>query len=398
MDASLSHNAKVFILSYNKDDRIVPKRYLDHCELIEVDTNNELAMLKELKTLNSQISINAIIPGFEYYVPSSARLSAHFGLKGLPPETVDAMHYKHLMRYQLAKNNVRMPWFFVITSLSDIQKYKDVICFPCVIKPSHLAGSLYIIKVNNIEELESNLTRLFDDLFQDLGQKMCGDILIEEYISGKEFSIEGYVDNERINFVSITDKYLSDEPHFIEIGHIVRADITSEVEKDLLDYTRSVIKALNISVGPFHCEIRLSKKGPVLIEIAARLVGDCISELIELATGISLAELMITGYLGHPLKTAALSQPKQFSGVKFIYEKDKSGSIFSSIDGMEEVSKISGFHRFGLLIKPGNVICPFTDYRARIAELIFTGSTHEEVKTKLAFAESIIKVKSVGRT
>ncbi|MBV9576391.1 MAG: ATP-grasp domain-containing protein, partial [Gammaproteobacteria bacterium] len=262
------------------------------------------------------------------------------------------------------------------------------------IKPSHLAGSLHITKAHSMEELEKTVSHLLNDNFLDLGHKMSGDVLIEEYIDGKEYSVEGYIDHDgKINFVSITDKFLGESPYFVEIGHIVKAQISPEIENQLFKYTCSIIRALNITLGVFHCEMRLSSRGPLLIEIAARLVGDNISELIQIATGISLAEKMVKSYLRQPLQSKSLSQFKQYAGIQFIYEKKLTNKIFSHVEGVKKLSKLSGFYHFNLLMKPGEKIFPFTDYRSRIAEVIFTGATYEEVKVKLTMANKLLTVK-----
>src|SRR3990167_1926083 len=101
INASLNLQHKVYVLTKNSDDRMIARHHLNGCEVIQIDTNDELAVKKELENLNSQISIDAILRGFEYYVPCSARLNAHFGLSGLPVKTADAFHFKHKMRQHL---------------------------------------------------------------------------------------------------------------------------------------------------------------------------------------------------------------------------------------------------------------------------------------------------------
>lgn len=236
-------------------------------------------------------------------------------------------------------------------------------------------------------------SKLFNDDFEDLGKSMTGEVLIEEYLAGRELSVEGYVSNGKINFVSVTDKFLGPEPNFVEIGHIVAANTITDVKKNLLNYASSVISALNISLGPFHCEIRLTEEGPVLIEIAARLPGDNISELIELVTGVSLAKKMVKGYLGTPIQDHIQSSPIQYAGVRFIYADTLAGSFFSHLEGVEMLSKMPGFQRFKALMQSGTHIPPVTDYRARIAEVIFTGATYQEVKNRLALANNLVQVK-----
>ncbi len=394
IDASLKLNHNVFLMTHNKDDRIIPQKYLDCCEIIEVDTNDEKALEIKLKSLVSKTKIDAIVPGFEYYVPSSARLNSIFNLKGLTPATADAMHYKDKMRQHLKLNGIKMPGFIVIKSINDLRKNFKKIKFPCVMKPTHLAGSLYITKIHSIEELEQQYLKLINDDYLDMGHSMQGNIIIEDYIAGKEYSVEGYINQNKINFISITDKFLSPEPNFIEIGHITKACINSTEERILLEYTTAIINALKINLGPFHCELRLSADGPVLIEIASRLVGDNISEIIEIATNVSLAEKMIKSYLGMPLNNKKHLNFNCYAGVKFLY--GRSGEYLDRVSGVESIKKMDGFQRYDLLTKPGNIIFPFTDFRSRVAEIVFSGSSYNEVKYKLENADRALNIETLG--
>jgi hypothetical protein len=129
--------------------------------------------------------------------------------------------------------------------------------------------------------------------------------LLEAYVDGPEFSVEGYVTGGQVHFVSVTEKLLSAEPYFVELGHIVQANLSESTIHAIKCYTTRVVNALGVNLGPVHCEIRLGQKGPVVMELAARLAGDRICDLIDLALGVSLPRIMIETYLSiircHPL-------------------------------------------------------------------------------------------------
>ena len=157
-----------------------------------------------------------------------------------------------------------------------------------------------------------------------------------------------------------------------------------------MDYTASVVHALNLNIGPFHCEMRLTDKGPVLIEIGARLVGDNISEIIELSTGVSLAEKMVQGYLGESITDYHFDDYRCHSGVRFLYGKE--GAQFNGFTGLNEVTNMPGFVRFSPLMEIGSVIPAFTDFRARIGEVVFVAETQEEVRESLDCAVRLLQL------
>ena len=57
---------------------------------------------------------------------------------------------------------------------------------------------------------------------------------------------------------------------------------------------------------------------------------------------------------------------------------------------------MDGFQRYDLLTKPGNIIFPFTDFRSRVAEIVFSGSSYNEVKYKLENADRALNIETLG--
>src|SRR5207249_7492479 len=106
-----------------------------------------------------------------------------------------------------------------------------------------------------------------------------GGVLIEEYVEGPEYSVEGFMDGGSVRVACITSKFLGPEPHFVEAGHVVPGSISEPERRRVVAYVGRVVAALRLDRGPFHAELRCTPHGPLLIEIAARLGGDRIPDL-----------------------------------------------------------------------------------------------------------------------
>ncbi|MGH2413965.1 MAG: ATP-grasp domain-containing protein, partial [Microcystaceae cyanobacterium] len=213
---------KVIVLTSNTDERIVRQEFLQAADVVEfVDTNNQQETLQKAIEVNEKFRIDGVLPGFEFYVPLAAKISAKLGLKGLNPESAENVRFKHLMRKVLEQENLRIPRFRVARSEDELLSAIDYVKFPCVIKPVDGAGSRNIKKVNNEQELQAAYKVIENTEFIGFGYKGIKEVLIEEYIAGNEYSIEGFVENGKPKFLSITEKLLSPEPHFVEVGHIV---------------------------------------------------------------------------------------------------------------------------------------------------------------------------------
>ncbi|TAK71993.1 MAG: ATP-grasp domain-containing protein [Gammaproteobacteria bacterium] len=378
----------VFILTANQDERIIPTSYQKFIfKSVIVDTNNFLAMQEATVELHKKYPLSAIIPGFEIFVAHAARLSCLVGVPGISVETGDALRNKAKMRDALLKNDVRSPNHFLLEEKKDIVKIAEQLKFPCVIKPIDQSGSVHVSKVCNLNELIYAYDALCRDEWTEMGKGVGKVAIVEEYIDGEEFSIEGYVDQHGANIIAITKKFLSQEPFFVEMGHIVQANINEIMRAEIESYVKKVIEALRISLGVFHCEIRVDQQGPILMEIAGRLAGDRICNLILLSSGINLYQIMLQSYLGQSIYLDDIAL-KQYAGIRFfaLNEQDK----YYHIKGITELQNMSGFQEFKILVGPGQQVPPLRDFTGRVAFCIFTACSYDILQSLLNNAQKNI--------
>ena len=287
------------VVTYNKNDRIVLPEYLNiAADVIEVDTIDPAALYEAVRNYARHHRVVGVVPGFEYHVALAARLSHALGLRGLDPQIVDSLRHKDKMRDELSARGVACPRYLTVSDRSMLDQIAEKVGFPCVIKPVNGSGSLHVTKVYNQAELEVAYDRMCLDDALDMGLRISHTAIVEAYVAGAEFSVEGYVQDGRVHFLSVTEKMLCEEPHFAEIGHIVNACLSLVDRAAIYHYTESVVRALRIGLGPFHCELRVCAGQPIVMEIAARLPGDSIVELIHESMGVNLAEVMVRSYVG----------------------------------------------------------------------------------------------------
>jgi biotin carboxylase len=382
---------KVIVLSHDAGDRRVPAPVLRLASrLVVVDTNDDQAVMRAAVELHRREPLSAVLPGFEYYVPLAARLSALLGLPGLPPDTVDALRYKDRMRAALRERGIRSPRSAIATGPGQLPAAAAAVGFPCVLKPPDLSGSLHVAKAESLAELQSAYAAMTTDLVADFGRRPSSRVLLEEYVAGPELSVEGIVQDGDVHFVSITEKLLGPEPYFLEVGHIVQAQLPPAAVQAIRSYTEEVVRALGITLGPFHAELRLTGQGPVLIEIAARLPGDHICDLILRARGVDLRRSMIAAYLGQAVPVpASLTDPvRGYAGIHFFTREDL--DRYDRVEGIEALRREPGFEELELLIPPGESIPRPTSFRSRIAYAIFTAPTYEMLKRRLARADRTV--------
>lgn len=183
---------------------------------------------------------------------------------------------KYTMREQMRKCGVSIPAYQAIKSKND----RITIPFPIIVKPADSGGSRGVTLVKNQNELEKALDRAFD-------WSPNQTVMIEQYIEGREFSIESISCKGRHYILQITDKVTTEAPFFVELAHHQPADLTETQQKAIKDLTLKMLDALKIENSAGHTEVKMDSNGiPYVIEMGPRMGGDYISsDLVKLSTG-----------------------------------------------------------------------------------------------------------------
>lgn len=378
----------VFVFSANQDERIIPETYLKYIdELIVVDTNSFQSLSRALHKLHNSHPLSAIIPGFEIFVSHAARLAALINLPGISLETCECFRNKFKLRDILSKNGIKTPRYFQIISEADLDNAAAFVEFPCIIKPIDQSGSMHVSRVDDIYEMKNAYNKMCIDTWTEMGKGIGTVALVEEYISGSEYSIEGFVDSKGPQILAITEKLVEGYPYFVEMGHIVEPPINSRLRKKIQCYIETIITILQMNVGVFHAEIKLENNEPKLIEIAGRLAGDKICDLILLALGVNLYQIMIEVHLGQVIDLNINSN--KYAGIRYFAPSEDMNS-YIKINNIDKISMLPGFRDFKILINSGQPVPLLQNFTGRAAYTIFTASTYEDLKYNLDKAESLI--------
>lgn len=207
------------------------------------------------------------------------------GLTCNPPEIIEQCTNKYAMRKCFQDAGIPSPKFTKTDCVNDAVREMG---FPLIVKPTDRSGSRSITKVYEEKELQPAIDRAVGDSFENMA-------IVEEYITGDEYSMETISYQGKHHFLTITKKYTTGEPNFIETGHVQPADLSPEVTENVKKMIFSALDALGVLNGAGHAEFRVDEKGNVrIIEIGARMGGDCIgSDLVQLSTGYDFVKMVI---------------------------------------------------------------------------------------------------------
>ena len=343
----------------------------------------------------STMDEDAVLAAAEDYQPDGIMtLATDMPMRGVA-KTSDKLHL-HSINYETAvkatdkydmikafkEHDVPSPWFFVVDTLEELKAHEQDVTFPCIIKPTDNAGSHGVAKVYSFQELLDNYEYAH----------FCsrhGKVIIEEYLDGPEVSVEVMVVNGVVNILQITDKITTEAPHFVEMGHTQPSRLPAATQEAIRNVTTAACKAIGIDKGPAHVEMKVTKRGPVMIELGARMGGDNITtHLVPLSTGIDMVGSTIKVALGEEPDI----EPTLHCGSAIRYFEVLFGTI-KAIENVEEAKKIPGVKQITFTKEVGEESTPIHCSNDRIGFVIAQGATAEDAVKACEEAMKVIKVK-----
>ena len=263
------------------DDGAICKDYVDRFYPISVLEKEKILSICMQEQIDGVVSNTS-----DLLVEIVSYISENMGLIGNPYDTIYKMKNKYYIRELFKKTNIVTPIQFI--------KYngEDTVKFPCIVKPicgSSKKGVYYASCKDEFENVISHVKKITDD------------ILIEEYINGREISVETISFQNKHHVLQITDKDSAGAPHFVELGHHQPADLSQELYERIHKIIPQLLDTVGFCNGATHIELKIDNENNIyLIEINPRGGGDEISsKLVELSTGYDYIKGMINVALGY---------------------------------------------------------------------------------------------------
>lgn len=341
------------------------KRYVDY--FIETNTSNIEQTLSVLRKYHKKRPFNGVITFWDRDVEPVAHVANEFNLPASSKTAAARARNKSLMRKALKLINVPHPKFIHISgSWTELQQAAEKIGYPLIYKPVGASASKGVFKVESADQLRRTWEKMMKHATPE-NDKMftfyCDEYLVEEFISGKEVSVEGVVAKGKIHIVGITEKW-ADSINFTEYQHAFPARLPEAVVEDIYKVTRKGIEALELDNCGFHAELIITDHGSKIIEVAGRLGGDFITtHLIPLAYGSNITRANILTVLGEDFDLRPTK--KRGACIRFLLA-EKGGTVRQWM-GTENVMNIPGVVHFGFDKQVGDtVVMPpekFMDFR-----------------------------------
>ena len=319
---------------------------------VRIDCSDPITSAERVADIAATTPIDAIVAADDGGVEIAARASELIGLPASPVPAVRATLDKSLMRQRLAKAEIPQPAFEVVDS-SSVDAAAERIGFPVVTKPRTRSASVGVMRADDSRSLSEASALATRHQLEDDGTER---FLVERFVSGPEISLEGLLWDGRLETLAIFDKPdQPDEPVFPETILVTPtsqpADTVAEVERTVGVATR----ALGLTQGPVHAELRIERGVPVVLEIAGRTIGGlCGRSLTFGLMGDSLESLVLRQALGER-KRGSQRLPGA-SGVLMI--PVPAAGTLASVHGVEAAESVPGVTSVEISIPVGAPVEP----------------------------------------
>ncbi|MBT2508566.1 ATP-grasp domain-containing protein [Streptomyces sp. ISL-98] len=295
-----------------------------------------------------------------------AETAQALALPGNPPAAVRRIRTKDACRAALAAAGFRQPAVRLCADEAEARAFLAGSAGPWVVKPRDGADSAGVRKVTGADDLPAALAQLPD---------REAPFLVEEFVEGAEFSVEGVFVGGTPRVLAVTAKEKLAPPYFVEIGHVLPADLPEDTRREIEETVIAALTALELRFGLFHVELWLTADGIVLGEVHARIGGGWIHRMLPHALpGLELYGTVYDDVLGRPVQLPAATRAAATR-----YFSPPAGRV-TAVEGWDEVRSHPSVLHAELHVAPGDVVSGFRSGGDRVGAVVVGADTPPEAR------------------
>jgi len=327
---------------------------------VAVRFHEEDSSLDAIMEASIRRPIDGVIAVGDRPVVLAARIAKELCVRGNPVTAAATSVNKLLTRRSLAHAGLNVPWFFDAHARMKLSLDPRV-RYPCVIKPLGLSGSRGVMRANSPSELDAASWRLQALLSRvDVRAIRTGlddVVLVEGFIEGREFAIEGVLTDGVLQTFAIFDKPDPlDGPFFEETIYVTPSELARHVQSAVRVEVQRVTAALGLTDGAVHAECRVGAAGIFVLEVAARPIGGLCSKVLRLTSDdeseASLEEVLLRHAAGQDV--SRFTRGARASGVMMIPIPRK--GLLKRVQGIEVAAAIDGIEDVRITAKPDQLL------------------------------------------
>jgi biotin carboxylase len=355
---------------------------------LALDFRNPQGAADEIVAHAMATPFNAIIPVDDKTTLIAALASRALGLVHNPAAAAAAARNKRIMREVLAAAGVPVPRFATfpidLPAGEAAAAVAAAVGYPCVLKPLLLSGSRGVMRADIPEAFAVARERLEAILRAPEAAAPGGtearEFLVEEFVPGPEFALEGLVSGGRLQVLALFDKPDPlDGPIFEETIYVTPSRLPAAGQETLAAAAARAVEALGLREGPVHAELRLNARGAWVIEVAARSIGGLCSRTLRFGLGVTLEELILRHALGLPIPSA--EREARAAGVMMI--PIPRGGVLEEVEGVGEACRVAGVESIDITAALGHFLVPLPEGSSYLGFIVARGNDPARVEASL---------------
>ncbi|HEU4322877.1 MAG TPA: ATP-grasp domain-containing protein [Roseiflexaceae bacterium] len=352
---------------------------LEHADnVLTVETNDIPALIDFLRHQHEILHFDGVLTICDYYIDTVAQIAQALDLPQAFSANVALERRKHLVRQAIGRAGLPNPAFQITTTWEATRQAAAEIGYPLIIKPSDLASSAFVRLVKDEDELREAFSALeqFPQNFRQQSREPLW--LLEEYMTGEEISVEACTFQGDTTIIGITDKSVTGFPYFIEDGHMFPARLDPALAEAACTLVREALEAVGHDHGISHTEVKLTPKGPRIVEINPRPGGNYIAELIQRVTGIDLLAAQIDLALGRRPNLARQETGVASAAIRFLVPPQ--GGFVTEQTGLETLDSDPNIARWTISRVAGTEVAAPIDNACYLGHVVALDRTGQEAR------------------
>lgn len=292
---------------------------------------------------------------------------------------------KCYMKQIFFSNGIKTADFHIIEDESNVQKYVEMTNdYPVIVKPCDCNSSKGVLKI-------SNRTKLVDAIEDAFKLSRSRKVIVEEYIEGKELSIDVWVKckNPTLLSVSETQKVKDNEENFTIYSSAYPVDMNSKQKKNLEREILKIVEAFDIQDGPLLVQAIVKNDDIYIVEFSRRMGGGTKYKLIEYMSGVNIMKLYVDFVLNGDSELPEIQKSKYQYKLDYLYAYN--GTI-QKLEGFDETIEDGEAKEVFFYKKIGDKVAQRLTSSDRIAGILIEAKSNEELIAKEKNILSKIKI------
>jgi len=252
--------------------------------------------------------------------------------------------------------------------------------YPLIVKPVAGSGSRGVSLVHDATGLPAALAHAAD-----------GELLVEEYLTGRNLTVDVFMRGGAAAFTGITEKRIVPGPHFVIGGHTCPAALDEPTRARVEATAATLCRAVDLADGPANLDVVLGADGAIrVLELNARLCGNAVPLLMRAVYGVDTVAALVSLAVGEPFE---LAPRLRCSGVVHVVASPlEVDGVVTAVSGVDAVRAMPGVVHCAVYAEPGQTVHPFTEGGHKLGHLLVTGADAAEAEERLTAALGVLRV------